>query len=135
VAGVAVVQGMAAVAADPGVGGVGELSSLRFAAVARRLSELWRRRGLEAPAFRSPPRSPGVRRAIRRESDGSATVSVALRGRPAVAVVADMIDGIVVAAGLGGVEAGRARDELWMAAMEALSSAGGAVGPVARSAA
>ncbi|MEZ5410493.1 MAG: hypothetical protein R2761_20875 [Acidimicrobiales bacterium] len=96
---------------------MGELSSLRFAAVARELGQAGRRRGMEVPAFRSPPRSPGVRRAIRRERDGSATVSVALRGRPAVAVVADMIDGMVAAAHVGDIEAGAVRDELWAAAL------------------
>lgn len=98
-------------------GPVGELSSLRFAAVARELGQAARRQGMEVPAFRSPPRSPGVRRAIRREQDGSTTVSVVLRGRPAVAVVADMIDGMVAAAQLGDVEAGPVRDELWSAAL------------------
>ncbi len=98
-------------------GPVGELSSLRFAAVARELGQAARRQGMEVPAFRSPPRSPGVRRAIRRERDGSTTVSVMLRGRPAVAVVADMIDGMVAAAQLTEVEAGAVRDELWAAAL------------------
>lgn len=128
-------------------GPVEELSSLRFAAVARELGQAGRRRGMEVPAFRSPPRSPGVRRAIRRERDGSTTVSVALRGRPGVAVVADMIDGMVAAAQLTEVEAGAVRDELWAAASPLLvvaaapaparSSAGaaGAVSPSPRIAA
>lgn len=98
-------------------GPVEELSSLRFAAVARELGQTARRRGMGVPAFRSPPRSPGMRRAIRRERDGSTTVSVMLRGRPAVAVVADMIDGMVAAAQLGDVEAGAVRDELWAAVL------------------
>ena len=98
-------------------GPVGELSSLRFAAVARELGQAARHRGMEVPAFRSPPRLPGVRRAIRREQDGSTTVSVMLRGRPAVAVVADMIDGMVAAAQLTEIEAGAVRDELWAAAL------------------
>ncbi len=98
-------------------GPVGELSSLRFAAVARELGQTARRQGIDVPAFRSPPRSPGIRRAIRRERDGSTTVSVMLRGRPAVAVVADMIDGMVAAAQLGDIEAGPIRDELWAAAL------------------
>lgn len=80
------------------------------------MSDAARALGVEAPGFRSPPRSPGIRRSIRREADGSSTVSVALRGRPGIAVVADMIDGIVVAADLSGVEAAAARDGLWSAA-------------------
>ena len=98
----------------------GDLSSVRFAAFARELSEQARRAGVAAPGFRSPPRSPGVRRSIRRESDGSATVSVALRGRPAVAVVGDMIDGVIVAAEATGVEAAALRDRLWASAARIL---------------
>lgn len=97
-----------------------ELTSLRFAALARRLSESARTIGVGVPGFRSPPRAPGVQRSIRRESDGSATISVALRGRPGIAVVADMIDGVIAAAELTGVEAGQLRDRLWLAAARLL---------------
>lgn len=92
-----------------------ELTSVRFAAVARRLGEAARAVGIEPPGFKSPPRRAGIRRAIRRERDGSAIVSVALRGRPMIAVVDDMIDGIVAAAGLTGSDAGEVRDGLWSA--------------------
>jgi hypothetical protein len=77
--------------------GLSELSSVQFAQVARRLNQSAQAGGLCPPAFRSPPRTPGLARSITRRADGSATVSVRLRGRPAVAVVADMIDGIVAA--------------------------------------
>ncbi len=93
-----------------------ELTSLRFAAVARRLSEAARSSGAEVPAFRSPPRSPGARRTIRRERGGAATVAVRLRGRPASAVIADMIDGVIAAADLSPAEAATVRDELWLTA-------------------
>ncbi|MGF1597415.1 MAG: hypothetical protein ACFCVK_10900 [Acidimicrobiales bacterium] len=93
-----------------------ELTSLRFAALARRLGEAARGRGIEAPAFRSPPRTPGLRRSIRSESDGTATVSVTLRNRPTVAVLGDMVEGVVVASGRSGIEAAQLRDELWAAA-------------------
>lgn len=101
----------------------GELTSVRFAAVARRVAEASRAGGIEPPAFRSPPRSPGARRSIRRQADGSATVAVALRGRPAVAVVGDMIDGVVAAAGLDGVHGAALRDDLWSAVAEVLEGA------------
>jgi len=95
-----------------------ELTSVRFAQVARQLSVEAKRQGLYSPAFRSPPRVPGVTRSIRRRADGSATVSVLLRGRPAVAVVADMVDG-VMAANPGTV--GAARDRLWTAVLPMLA--------------
>lgn len=97
-----------------------ELTSIRFASVARRLSESARSVGRDVPGFRSPPRAPGIQRSIRRESDGSATVSVALRGRPGIAVIADMIDGVIAAGELDGPEAGLVRDQLWLAAARML---------------
>jgi hypothetical protein len=42
-------------------------------------------------------------------------VAVLLKGRPWSAVVSDMIEGIVVANGLSGVKADRARAALWLA--------------------
>ncbi len=107
-----------------------ELTSVRFAAVARRLSETARQLGVQAPGFRSPPKAAGIRRSIRRETDGSATVSVALRGRPGIAVVGDMIDGIVSASGLVGVEAGAVRDDLWSAVAGLLDDEIEARGPL-----
>ncbi|MGB5760154.1 MAG: hypothetical protein WBM50_24780, partial [Acidimicrobiales bacterium] len=74
-----------------------ELTSVRFAQIANRINQAAKDQSLCGPAFRSPPRAPGLRRSIRRRPDGSATVSVSLRGRPAVAVVADMIDGVMAA--------------------------------------
>lgn len=105
-----------------------ELTSLRFAAVARRLSEAARMSGAEVPAFRSPPRSPGARRTIRRERGGAATVAVQLRGRPASAVIADMIDGVVAAADLSPAEAARVRDQLWLTAARFLDEESGEAG-------
>jgi hypothetical protein len=100
-----------------------ELTSIRFAAVARRLSEVARGSGIGVPGFRSPPRLAGVRRSIRHEADGSATIAVTLRGRPALAVVGDLIDGLIVASGLDGAEAALVRDELWSAVAVMLDEA------------
>jgi hypothetical protein len=92
-----------------------ELTSVRFAQIARQLNQVAKEHGLQSPAFRSPPRSPGLQRSIKRRADGSATVSVALRGRPAVAVVADMIDGVVAANEPGSTRSVDIRDRLWLA--------------------
>ncbi|MEM8925943.1 MAG: hypothetical protein AAGD35_20755 [Actinomycetota bacterium] len=99
-----------------------ELSSLRFAAVARRLSETARSAGADVPAFRSPPRAAGVHRSIRRDRNGAATVAVALRGRPGIAVIADMIDGVMAAADLSPADAAPMRDQLWTAAARLLQA-------------
>lgn len=96
-----------------------ETTSLRFAEAARALGDAARARGWVVPAFRSPPRIPGDR-SIRRRSDGGMTVAVRYRGRPWPAVLADMIEGIVVTNGSAGEEAHRVRTGLW----EALVAAG-----------
>jgi hypothetical protein len=90
-----------------------EASSLRFASAARTLGQLARERGLTVPGFRSPPRLSGVERSLRRRPDGGATVAIRLRGRPWVAVLGDMIEGVVVANGLTGSAADQARTALW----------------------
>jgi hypothetical protein len=95
-----------------------EATTLRFAGAVRTLGQAARGLRLAAPGFRSPPRVPGVDRTLRRRPDGGATVSVALKGRPFEAVLADMIEGVVVANGLEGATATRARTSLWDAVLE-----------------
>lgn len=90
-----------------------EATSLRFAAVARSLGAAARARRLVAPGFRSPPRLTGAERTVRRLPGGGVSIAVRLRGRPFGAVVADMVEGVVVANGLAGVEATRVRTALW----------------------
>lgn len=67
-----------------------------FAEAARQLAVVSRGRGLEAVAFRSPPRDPGLDRSLRR-GKGGAVVSVRLAGRRADEVLDDMVDGILAA--------------------------------------
>src|SRR5688500_20312751 len=87
-------------------------STVEFASAARNLTREARRRGLVGPTFRCPPRLVGVDRTIRRHDDG-AIVSVRLRGRPWAAVLADMIEGVVVANRLQPPPADRLRSDLW----------------------
>ena len=72
-----------------------------------------RRRGLVVPGFRCPPRIVGVDRSIRHHRNG-AVVAVRVKGRPFVAVLADMIEGVVAANHLRPPEADRLRAELWL---------------------
>lgn len=99
-----------------------EASSLRFAAAARTLGDVARAAGLVVPGFRSPPRLDGVDRTMKRQVDAAGcttiTVSVRIKGRPWVSVLADMIDGVIVANELAGPTAGAARTVMW-AAVEA----------------
>ena len=89
-------------------------TTVEFAAAARILTREARRRGLIGPSFRCPPRLVGVDRSIRRRHDG-AVVSIRLHDRPRGAVIADMIEGVVVTNGLRPPAADRLRTELWTA--------------------
>lgn len=89
-------------------------TTVEFAHAARVLGREARRRGLVVPGFRSPPRIVGVHRTLRRHS-GGAVVAVQVRGRPWFAVVADMIEGVVVANSLQAPSGDRLRTELWEA--------------------
>jgi hypothetical protein len=76
------------------------VSTLRFAAAAKAISNEARRAGLDVvPGFRSPPRLP-VDRALRRRPGTTPAVAVRLRGRPMEIVVADMVEGVLVANGI-----------------------------------
>lgn len=92
-----------------------EATSLRFAAAARALRRAARRAELRVPGFRSPPRLADVDRSLRRRADGGATVAIRLKGRPWVAVVSDMVEGVVATNRLRGPAADRARTALWVA--------------------
>lgn len=99
-----------------------EATSLRFADAARTLAHAARARNLRVPAFRSPPGIDGVQRTLRRRG-GSTTVAVRVRQRPWAAVVADMIEGVVVTNGLAGAQADGARAALWAALQERSAAA------------
>jgi hypothetical protein len=89
-------------------------STVQFAAAARALAAAARRFGLAAPTFRTPPRLVGLDRTVRRHHRGG-VVSVRVRGRPWVAVLADMVDGVVALNRLDARRANRARADLWEA--------------------
>lgn len=89
-------------------------TSLKFADIARTLGQAARLRGLVVPSFRTPPRLADVQRSIRRR-EGAPSVAVRIRGRPWAAVVADMIEGVVVGNELTGKRADQIRLALWLA--------------------
>lgn len=85
---------------------------LQFAAAVRALADEARRAGLEVPGFRSPPRLPGADRTLRRRPGGPPAVAVRVTDRDFAAIAADLVEGVVVANGLAGREADRARRRL-----------------------
>jgi hypothetical protein len=72
-------------------------SSLRFAVAAKAIADEARRAGLLVPGFRSPPRLVGVDRSLRRRPGATPAVAVRVNGRPIDTVVADMVEGVLVA--------------------------------------
>lgn len=85
---------------------------MQFATAARVLADTARSLRLTAPSFRSPPRLQADR-TIRGSGTPSATVSVRVKGRPWLAVLADLVEGVVVTNRLTGASADRCRTELW----------------------
>jgi hypothetical protein len=97
-------------------------SMVDFTSAARLLGQAARAHELVGPGFRSPPRMIGADRTLRRRSDGC-TVAVRVRGRLWVAVLADMVEGVVAANRLRGPRADRAREALWDAVAAELTCA------------
>ncbi len=90
------------------------MTSLDFGTAARSLARAAHLRGLVVPVFASPPSRPDLHRSIRRRN-GSPVVSVRLGDRPRGAVLADMVEGILVANYLEGSKADVVRSVLWLA--------------------
>jgi hypothetical protein len=72
-------------------------SSLRFVAAAKAIADEARRAGLVVPGFRSPPRLNGVDRSLRRRPGTTPAIAVRVNGRSIEIVVADMVEGVLVA--------------------------------------
>lgn len=87
-------------------------STVDFAQAARTISRSARRLGLDAPSYRCPPRLVGADRTLRRRPSGC-VISVRVKGRPRIAVLADMIEGVVAANRLVTPHADRVRTDLW----------------------
>jgi hypothetical protein len=90
-------------------------SSFSFVRTCQALTGACRRQGLVAPSFRSPPGLAGATRTIRRRPAAAPVVAVRHRGRQPAAVVADLVEGVLVANGISGPEAMRVRSALWEA--------------------
>lgn len=105
------------------------LTAVEFAALARAIASTVHQSGLAAPGFRCPTRIIGVDRTIRRLAgqDVAGTVAgivaVNVKDRPLAAVVADMIEGVVILNQLSAVGAARVRAALWLSLEYATTSA------------
>ena len=105
------------------------LTAVEFAALARAIASTVHQSGLAAPGFRCPTRIIGVDRTIRRLAGQyvagtvAGIVAVNVKDRPLAAVVADMIEGVVILNQLSAVEAARVRAALWLSLEYATTSA------------
>jgi hypothetical protein len=91
------------------------LSTVEFAALARAIASTTRHLGLAAPGFRCPTRIIGVDRTMRRfmGDEVAGIVAVNVKDRPLAAVVADMIEGVVMLNQLSPTHAAEVRGALW----------------------
>lgn len=90
------------------------MNNTTFVNAANLLGSVAGRFGLIAPGFRTPPRIVGVQRTVRRRPGGG-VVAVAVKNRPVAAVLADMIDGVIVVNELAPPESDTVRAALWSA--------------------
>jgi hypothetical protein len=93
-----------------------------FADAAKVLAGVARAHGLAAPSYRTPPRTVGLDRTVRRTAQGGA-VAVRVKGRPWPAVIADMIDGVLAVNPLSSAKANRVRADLWDAVLDRVGDA------------
>jgi len=91
------------------------LSTVEFAALARAIASTTRHLGFAAPGFRCPTRIIGVDRTMRRfmGDEVAGIVAVNVKDRPLAAVVADMIEGVVMLNRLSPTHAAQVRGALW----------------------
>jgi len=99
-----------------------------FSECVRRIVGIARGQGLTPPAFRSPPRIPGLDRSVQRRQNGSVIIAIRREDRPFAAIQGDVIEGVVVANKLAAVKAEQFRRAAWLA-LESQSSAPARVAP------
>ncbi len=97
------------------------MNNATFVNAANLLGAVAARFGLIAPGFRTPPRILGVQRTVRRRPGGG-VVAVAVKNRPTAAVLADMIDGVIVVNDIAPPESDTVRAALWSAVTPLITS-------------
>jgi hypothetical protein len=88
-------------------------SVAEFSECVRRIVAVARSQGLNPPAFRSPPRLPGLDRSVQRRAKGAVMIAIRRGERPFAAIQGDIIEGVVVANRLSGEQAEQFRRVAW----------------------
>lgn len=73
-----------------------ESVSIQFSITIRTLGRIAHQLGYQTPQFRCPPPSAKYQRSVRRNND-VLSISIVIRGRPWLAVLADIVEGFVLA--------------------------------------
>ena len=73
-----------------------ESVSIQFSITVRTLGRIANQLGYVTPQFRCPPPSAQYQRSVRRNHD-DLSISIVIRGRPWLAVLADIVEGFVIA--------------------------------------
>lgn len=74
-----------------------ESYSVNFVSVVRTLGRIANQREFISPSFRCPPPSAKFQRSMRNLGEGEITISIVIRERPWLAVLADIVEGFVIA--------------------------------------
>ena len=88
-----------------------ESVSIQFSRTIRTLGRIANQLGYVTPQFRCPPPSAQYQRSIRRNKD-DLSISIVIRGRPWLAVLADIVEGFVIANAKSGQDS-EIRNILW----------------------
>ena len=89
-----------------------ESYSIKFVKVVRTLERIANQRGFNVPTFRSPPPTAKFQRTVKKQPDKKLIISIVVRERPWLAVLADIIEGFVLANKPSNRES-ELRDLLW----------------------
>ena len=74
-----------------------ESISIKFSIAVRTLGRIADQLGYRIPQFRCPPPSAKYQRSVRKTGDENLSISIVIRGRPWLAILADIVEGFVIA--------------------------------------
>ena len=89
-----------------------ESISIQFSIAVRTLGRIADRLGYRIPQFRCPPPSAKYQRSVRKTGDENLSISIVIRGRPWLAILADIVEGFVIANTQSGQDS-EIRNILW----------------------
>ena len=89
-----------------------ESISIQFSIAVRTLGRIADQLGYRIPQFRCPPPSAKYQRSVRKTGEENLSISIVIRGRPWLAILADIVEGVVIANTQSGQDS-ELRNILW----------------------